>query len=204
MSFAAIIPVANLASANASLEAQGFGPNNFSIPAYVGAGAQFAALHSWDIPAFVAAVKALPGVVWSEGTGNPCDQVTALITGQSAKWNGSAAELPSAGLVQAGDLYLYAEEDGTETTWSVIQQFNRSVFGEHPDTYPALIRRVRNPKTVEPWRQPIDQYDAYKLVNPFTGEADKCTHNGSTWRVTQADGSGNNVWEPGVFGWVQE
>ena len=26
---------------------------------------------------------------------------------------------------------------------------------------------------------------------------------GFTWKVTQADGSGNNVWEPGVFGWTK-
>jgi len=29
------------------------------------------------------------------------------------------------------------------------------------------------------------------------------THNGQTWEVAQADGAGNNVWEPGVFGWVE-
>ena len=32
---------------------------------------------------------------------------------------------------------------------------------------------------------------------------DTCTYSGKTWKVTQADGSGNNVWEPGVFGWTQ-
>lgn len=29
------------------------------------------------------------------------------------------------------------------------------------------------------------------------------THNGFTWKVTQADGSGNNVWQPGVYGWTK-
>ena len=33
MSLCAIIQVANLATANASLEAAGFGPRNFSVPA---------------------------------------------------------------------------------------------------------------------------------------------------------------------------
>lgn len=28
--------------------------------------------------------------------------------------------------------------------------------------------------------------------------------NGFTWKVTQADGSGNNVWEPGVYGWLDK
>ena len=27
--------------------------------------------------------------------------------------------------------------------------------------------------------------------------------NGRKWQVTQADGAGNNVWEPGVFGWTK-
>ena len=45
--------------------------------------------------------------------------------------------------------------------------------------------------------------DAPKPVNPFSGKPDQRTHNGFTWKVTQADGSGNNVWEPGVFGWTK-
>lgn len=48
-----------------------------------------------------------------------------------------------------------------------------------------------------------DQYDAYKLVNPFNGKPDQCTYGGFTWKVTQADGSGNNIWEPGVYGWTK-
>jgi hypothetical protein len=86
--------------------------------------------------------------------------------------------------------------------WSCIQTFDRTTFPLPPSNYPALIRQARVPGTAVPWRQPIDQFDAYKLVNPFTGEGDLCTHNGDTWYVTQADGAGNNVWEPGVFGWT--
>jgi hypothetical protein len=66
-----------------------------------------------------------------------------------------------------------------------------------------LIRRAKIPGEALPWVQPLDQFDAYKLVNPFTNAGDLCTHNGFTWQVSQADGAGNNVWEPGVFGWVQ-
>lgn len=40
MSMCAILPVASLISANDSLELAGFGPNNFSVPSYIGAGAQ--------------------------------------------------------------------------------------------------------------------------------------------------------------------
>lgn len=30
------------------------------------------------------------------------------------------------------------------------------------------------------------------------------TYGGFALKVTQADGSGNNVWEPGVYGWTKE
>lgn len=42
-----------------------------------------------------------------------------------------------------------------------------------------------------------------KSADKFITETDECTHNGFTWKVTQADGAGNNVWEPGVFGWTK-
>jgi len=44
---------------------------------------------------------------------------------------------------------------------------------------------------------------AHKLLSPFTGQPKTCTHKGFTWKVTQADGAGNNVWEPGVYGWTK-
>lgn len=28
-------------------------------------------------------------------------------------------------------------------------------------------------------------------------------HNSFTLKVTQADGAGNNVWEPGAYGWTE-
>lgn len=58
MGIVAIVPVANLAAANASLQAQGFGPGNFSVPAYGATGATHAALHAWDDPAFSAVINA--------------------------------------------------------------------------------------------------------------------------------------------------
>jgi hypothetical protein len=91
---------------------------------------------------------------------------------------------------------------GDNELWWVITTFSRTTFSGPPATYPALIRRARVPGQVQPWVQPIDQFDAYKLVNPFTGQPDKVSHLGQTWQVSQADGGGNNVFEPGVFGWV--
>lgn len=184
------------------LETAGFGPRNFSVPAYGATGATHAALHAWGDPAFVAAVKATPGVVWEESEGDPVSRTQALIAAQGAKWGDQAPMLPTSGNATAGTLYAY-DRSGTRELWYCIQTFSRSTYGDLPEAYPALIRRIRVPGTVAEWVQPIDQYDAYKLGNPFTGKPDECTHNGFTWYVSQADGSGNNVWQPGVFGWTK-
>lgn len=47
--------------------------------------------------------------------------------------------------------------------------------------------------TIAAWVQPAGAQDAYK-------KGDIVTHNGKTWEST-AD---NNVWEPGVYGWVEK
>lgn len=202
MSLCAIIPVASLAAANASLEAAGFGPRNFSVPAYGATGATHASLHAWEDAAFIAAVKAIPGVVWEESGGDPVARTQALIAAQGAKWGDQAPMLPTSGNATAGTLYAY-NRNGTRELWYCIQTFSRSTYGAAPETYPALIRRIRVPGTVAAWVQPLDQYDAYKLVNPFTGKPDECTFGGFTWFVSQADGSGNNAWQPGAFGWTK-
>lgn len=163
MSMVAIIPVANILTANDTLNntantpgKKSHGPNNFSVPAYTGAAATHGALHSWSDPVFEAAVKAIPNVVWEISDGDPVTRTQAPITAQGAKWGAQ-----------------------------------------------VLICRIGEPGVVCAWWQSIYAFDAPKLVNPFTGKPDQRTHNGFTWKVTQADGSGNNVWEPGVFGWTK-
>jgi hypothetical protein len=49
----------------------------------------------------------------------------------------------------------------------------------------------------------MDQFDAYQLADPFTGEPEEVTHGGKYWRVSEGDGAGLNVSEPGVFGWIE-
>jgi hypothetical protein len=197
MGIVAIIPVANLLAANAALEEQGFGPRNFSVQCFGPTGATHAALHCWPDAAFLAAVQALPGVVVNPSAGDPVASTDELIEAQGARWGDKLPELPSEGNVTAGQLYQLNRK-----IWSVIQSFDRITFPLPPETYPALLRELRRPGEVSAWRQPLDQFDAYKLVNPFTGLPDEATHLGQTWVVSQADGSGNNVWEPGVFGWT--
>lgn len=160
------------------------------MPAYGAAGATHAALHAWYDPPFNAAVKAIAGVVYAEGTGDPVAHTKALIEAQGAKWGAQAPALPATGNVTAGSLYRFED-----SRWSVIQTFSRTTYGAHPSTYPALIRRLRDPYKTEAWRQPIDQYDSFKLVNPFTGKADTALYGGKTWR-TKVD---NNVWGAGCW-----
>jgi len=195
MSISAAIPVANLTTANATLEAQGFGPGNFSVPVYTNTAPTHATLHCWDYPAFEAAVKALPNVTWSTAEGTPAERVQAAVAPVSGHWAGNAQ--PLTGQVTPG---LYRDAD--DVLWWVIQPYNTAVYPD-PAIIPALIRRARVPGVAAPWVQPLDQFDAYKLVNPFTGEPDRSTRNGKTRVVMQADGAGNNVWEPGVFGWAE-
>ena len=57
---------------------------------------------------------------------------------------------------------------------------------------PALFTQIAPAGTIPAWVQPTGAQDAYQL-------GDKVTHNGFTWESTYA----NNVWEPGVFGWVK-
>jgi hypothetical protein len=197
MSISAICALADIASVNTTLEGQGFGPGNFAVPAYTGAAATHAALHCWDNPNFLAALQAIPAIQVLVDAGEPFLQTQALIESVAAKWGAQAPPLPSSGIITAGALYRFED-----LLWSVIQTFDRTTFNAHPSTYPALIRTVHEPGVIAPWKQPIDQYDAYKLVNPFNGLPDQCTHNGQTWTVSAADGAGNNVWEPGVFGWT--
>jgi len=189
VSIVAIVPVAQMAAANLALEEAGFGPSNFSVPCYGGSGCTHAALHAWDDQAFRAALALVPGVVVNdpETEGDPATLTAALIAAQGAKWGAQAPALPATGNVTAGSLYRF-----DDTLWSVIQTFSRTTYGAHPSTYPALIRKLRDPYKTEAWRQPIDQYDSFKLVNPFTGKADTTLHGGKTWR-TKVD---NNVWEP--------
>ena len=185
MSLCAVVPAANLQSANATPAAAGFGPGNFSVTSFTGAIATHAALHAWNDPAFSAAVKALAGVVWEESEGDPVTRTKALIEAQGAQWGANAT--PLTGNVSAGKLYRHTDQ----SLWSVIQSYNADTYPD-PTAVPALVRRARRPGVAEPWVQPLDQFDAYKLLDPFTGKPQRCLHGGKEFE-TLVD---NNVWTP--------
>lgn len=54
---------------------------------------------------------------------------------------------------------------------------------------------------IEVWTQPIGGDGKYPYIDPLTGNPYIVTHNGFTWQNNHQGGL--NVWEPGVFGWVQ-
>jgi len=196
MNFSAAIPVENLQAANAQLESLGFGPNNFSVPLYAGPTASYALLTAWSDPVFEAAVLALPGVSVVYGT-DPVATTGQIAADVGTDWGREAP--PLEGVVTPG---LYRQGTGPQSIlWYVIQTYDTAVYPD-PLVIPALVRMAKIPGVAEPWVQPLDQFDAYKLVNPFTGEGDLCLFDGKKWYVTQADGAGNNVWQPGVFGWT--
>jgi hypothetical protein len=110
----------------------------------------------------------------------PDDEV-ALLTFVYPAWSGEGVALEAEQKVRYnGVLYRVVQAHTTQADWT-------------PDATPALFARYREPTAApEPWVQPTGAQDAYKL-------GEQVTHNGSTWQST-AD---NNVWEPGVYGWVQ-
>ena len=78
------------------------------------------------------------------------------------------------------------------TLFKVLQD-HTSQDGWEPNNAPSLWAKVLIPdeNVIPEWVQPDS-------TNPYmTG--DKVTHNSKTW-VSDVD---NNVWEPGVYGWVE-
>lgn len=79
-----------------------------------------------------------------------------------------------------GLLYKVLQAHTSQETWT-------------PDAAPSLFAKVLIPdETVIPaWEQP-DSTNAY-------AKGDKVTHKGKTW-VSDVD---NNLWEPGIYGWIE-
>ena len=79
------------------------------------------------------------------------------------------------------------------TLWRCLQA-HTSQTGWEPDIAPSLWAKVLipDPEVIPEWEQPDS-------TNPYMA-GDKVAHNGKTW-VSAID---NNVWEPGVYGWIEQ
>jgi len=199
--FTVRIPVANIPAANAALAAQGHGSGCFTVPLWTsGALPSMAVLsHIARDTNFRAHCAALPGAIVQDFAPMTAD-MNATATAAGGRWGGNAPLLQ--GNVTPG-LYRAVPADG-EGLWMVIQAFNRAVFTNPLADIPALVRKAKVPGLIEPWVQPIDQFDAYWTKNAFTGQPDRVTHNGRIWRSVVAEAT-PNVWAPGTAGiWADE
>lgn len=72
-------------------------------------------------------------------------------------------------------------------------QPHTSQIGWEPNVAVSLWAKVLNPdpSVIPEWEQPSS-------TNPYM-KGDKVSHNGKTWESS----IDNNVWEPGVYGWVE-
>lgn len=66
-----------------------------------------------------------------------------------------------------------------------------------PSENPHMWKKIGNPLDEYPeWSQPLGADDAYHL-------GDKVTFGLKRWICDIVDGAGNNVWQPGVYGWSE-
>ena len=96
-------------------------------------------------------------------------------------------------LYPVGEILKFGLNEDGETQLYKVQQEHVSQDDWKPDQTPALYKAIGFDGDIPIWTQPLGQHDAYQL-------GDKVKHNGKTW-VSEA---GNNVWEPGVYGWREE
>ena len=83
--------------------------------------------------------------------------------------------------------------DGETQLYSALQEHTAQEDWK-PNETPSLYKAVGFTETGAPiWTQPLGVADAYMTC-------DTVEHNGTIWEST----IDNNVWEPGVYGWVKK
>jgi hypothetical protein len=178
MSISATIPVADLASANATLEALGHGPGCFSVPLRTGAAeATHAGLHAWDDPVFLASLQSIPNVVITT-TGEGSEGFEAHTQSQALEWSDPTNWFQNP--VMKGDTRSHGGKN-----WESLVDYN---VWEPPVNWREIVVDGH-----PAWVQPTGSTDAYPA-------GFKVTHNSKTW-TSDLDA---NVWEPGVFGWTED
>ena len=70
-----------------------------------------------------------------------------------------------------------------------------------PTSTPALWSEITLVGDIEQWSQPIGGDGRYPYLDPNTGQPYRVLHNGKTWENTVTHTL--NVWQPGVFGWIE-
>lgn len=181
MPFSATIPASQIDSANAALEAQGFGSGNFSRPMREGSGeATHVGLHTFDVPGLRAAVAAIPNVQITDGASATDVTFAAHAAAQTLDWSDPA------------NWFAQPRMIGHEEVVNGVTY--RSKIDNNP--YPVTITFAWEVVGSIPAWRPFDGTNTY-FVN------DRVTHNGKVWRNTW-DG---NFLEPGTPGsetfWIE-
>ena len=89
--------------------------------------------------------------------------------------------------------YLAAEKVTYENNLYKCIQSHKSQADWTPDKAVSLWVAISDPSIEWPeWKQPVGAQDAY-------AKGDKVSHNEKHW-ISDVD---NNVWEPGVYGWIE-
>lgn len=97
------------------------------------------------------------------------------------QWSGESVEYVKDARVRfEGTLYRVLQDHISQPAWT-------------PAAAPSVFAKVLipSPDVIPEWEQP-DSTNPYQI-------GDKVTHNGKTWENTIP----NNIWEPGVYGWVE-
>lgn len=120
----------------------------------------------------------------------------AIATSYAETWKGELSEkvqvvqdFKAGEEVKIGNLRKY-----NDVTYVVIQAHTTQADWT-PDTVPALFLARNEPEPGEDypaWTQPTGAHDAYAV-------GDRVTHNDKNWENT----SDANVYEPGVYGWIE-
>ena len=115
----------------------------------------------------------------------------------------AAAFLEDVDALEAKELYPMWSGDGVEYKADERVRYDNILYkvliahtsqpGWTPPAAPSLFTKVLipDPHVIPEWEQPTS-------TNPYM-RGDKVTHNGKTWEST----IDNNVWEPGVYGWIE-
>lgn len=107
------------------------------------------------------------------------DEQAATVVSLYREWESGIAYNAGDRRLYEGNLYTCLQAHTAQETWN-------------PADAPSLWAKVLipDPDVIPEWEQP-DSTNPYMI-------GDKVIHNGKTW-ISDVD---NNVWEPGVYGWV--
>jgi hypothetical protein len=105
-----------------------------------------------------------------------------LIMAEAVPWAAGLA-ISTVPVTYEGEIYQPLQKHTAQSDWT-------------PDVVPALFREIGKPTPsgYPAWEQ--------RYAAPYYRKGDRVAHNGQNWQCTAADANGNNVWEPGVYGWT--